>query len=139
MMSLTETLPLLATLAFFGFAAAVARGITLPPALSWVIPAALSVALLVWTLWSIAAEGLFGFWPVQTATLWGNQVWFDLGLAFGISMVFLVPRAREQDMRAGLWILLVCCSGSIGLLAMMARIAWLQQNRAHVRQAAQNA
>jgi hypothetical protein len=68
-----------------------------------------------------------GFWPVHTASLWGNQVWFDLLLAVSIGWFLLVPPARALGMPLGRWLLLVASSGCIGLLAMLARVLYLQE------------
>ena len=97
--------------------------------LSWLIPAGFSVAFLVWSLWAIALEGPTGFWPVHAKSAWGNQVWFDLLLAVSIAWYLILPRAREVGMRVWLWLVVVVCSGSIGLLAMLARYLFLSEKQ----------
>lgn len=97
---------------------------------AWLFPALLCVAFLVFSVVAVAAEGPTGFWPVHTQTLWGNQVWFDLLLAGGVGWSVLLPQARVVRMQPLPWLLLVVLTGSVGLLAMIARLNYLQeQNR----------
>ena len=106
-MSLLEILPLLAAAGFLTFVGLLARRDPQTP-VHWSPPAALSLALLIWSLEAVITEGPIGFWPMISQSLWGNQVWFDLLLAFGIGLSFLVPQAREQGMRVLPWMALVC-------------------------------
>ena len=92
----------------------------------WLIPAAFAAAFLGWSLYTVAAEGPLGFWPNHTANAWGNQVWFDLLLAIGTAWALLLPRARAVGMRPLPWLVLILCTGSIGLLAMLARCLLLE-------------
>ena len=39
-----------------------------------------------------------------------------------------MPRARAQGMSIALWILFVATTASIGLLAMVARLFWLEKH-----------
>ncbi|WP_435417201.1 hypothetical protein WAB17_09945 [Parerythrobacter aurantius] len=75
------------------------------------------------TIWS---EGPLGFLPNHTANLWGVQVWYDLLFAVCIALSFIVPRARAAGMNLLPWILFVGLTASIGLLAMAARLYWLE-------------
>lgn len=93
---------------------------------TWAIPACLACALLLWTLKAALQEGATGFWPEHTRNLWGNQIWFDLLLAAALALTFMIPRARAVGMRTVPWTLLVLASGSIGLLALYARIIYLE-------------
>ncbi|MCU0789976.1 MAG: hypothetical protein MUE79_02810 [Nitratireductor sp.] len=94
---------------------------------TWRLPAALCVAFVVFSAYAVATEGPTGFWPVHSQSAWGNQVWFDLLLAGGVALAFLVPEARRQGMNPVPWTLLVILTGSIGLLAMTARIMHLKE------------
>ena len=105
----------------------VARGGVLQ--VSWLWPALASAAFLVYSLFTIATEGLFGFWFEHTESLWGLQVWTDLLLAFGIAWTFMAPEARRLGMALSPWAIFLLCSGCIGILAMMARILWLRERR----------
>lgn len=96
---------------------------------SWRLPALAGTAFLVWSLIAIVREGPFGFWTEHTDSLWGVQVWMDLLLAIAVALSALVPAARAEGMRVGPWIALVCCTGSIGLCAMAARLLWLRGAR----------
>lgn len=92
----------------------------------WIVPAAFCVAFLVFTVVTVAAEGLLGFWSNHTQDYWGNQVWLDLLLALGISWCLIAPKAKELGMKLPVWLLLIACSGSIGMLAMFSRSLYLQ-------------
>jgi hypothetical protein len=95
----------------------------------WLFPAALSLLFLLFSLQTIMTEGLFGFWIEHTTrNLWGNQIWFDLLLAIGIGWFFVVPQAKALGMRPLPWLVLIVCTGSIGFLAMIARLLYLQEN-----------
>jgi len=93
---------------------------------SWMFPACLAAVFLAGTLWTVIQEGLFGFWFDSTQTLWDNQIWVDLVLAFGISIAALAPSARSLGMKIWPWAVLTLCSGSIGILALYARILYLK-------------
>ncbi len=121
--------------AFVGAFAFVVYALTLassssPNAGNWRIPAALSFAFLAFSVYCVAVDGPTGFWPVHSRSAWGNQVWFDLLLAAGIALGVLVPEARKQGMNALPWVVLVILTGSIGLLAMVARILYLKEGKA---------
>jgi hypothetical protein len=94
----------------------------------WLIPASLALGFLGFSLWTIWQEGPLGFWPNHIQNLWGNQVWIDLLCALGVGLWFLVPAARQVAMRPLPWVLLVFISGTIGLLAMLARILYLRRH-----------
>lgn len=93
---------------------------------SWLAPALLAVAFLAFSLVAVANEGPFGFWYDHVAGFWGNQIWFDLLLAIGAAWYLLVPRMREVDMQPLPWLVFIGCTGSVGLLATLARYVYLQ-------------
>jgi hypothetical protein len=62
--------------------------------------------------------------------LWGVQIWLDLLQAALVGFVLLVPRARAQGMRPVPWLLGVAATGSIGLMAMVARVLYLEARTA---------
>ena len=95
----------------------------------WLFPALLSALFLAWSIATIMAEGLFGFWANHTSNLWGNQVWFDLLLAVGIGWYLIIPEAKSRGMRVAFWLFLIVCTGSIGFLAMLARLQYLRASR----------
>lgn len=76
------------------------------------------------TIWS---EGLWLVVENHTLNLWGVQVWYDLLFSVGIALFFILPRARAVGMNVLPWILLVALTASIGLLAMAARLFWLER------------
>ncbi|MBN8493806.1 MAG: hypothetical protein J0M00_20545, partial [Burkholderiales bacterium] len=90
----------------------------------------LSLLFLAFSLWAVWREGPVGFWAEHTRNLWGQQIWFDLLLAAGTAWAALLPQARAAGMRPGFWLLAVVCSGSIGLLAMLARLLYLRERSA---------
>jgi hypothetical protein len=94
----------------------------------WLFPAALSLLFLLCSIQAIMTEGLFGFWIEHTRNLWGNQIWLDLLLAVGIGWFLVVPQAKAIGMRPLPWFVLIVCTGSIGFLAMMARLLYLREN-----------
>jgi len=96
---------------------------------SAVLAAALAAGFAAFTALTIAAEGVFPVVLNHTSNLWGVQVWWDLLLSLGVAWFFVVPRARAQGMNLPLWTALVLATASIGLLAMIARLFWLEQAR----------
>jgi len=108
---------------------ATARGFDMgrePGPHDWWLPALGSVALLLWTVHCLIDAGLLAILPVITSSAWSNQVWFDLLLAICAALAFLIPEARRLNMYVWLWLIIVAASGSIGLLAMMARVCYLR-------------
>jgi hypothetical protein len=97
---------------------------------AWLLPAALAVLFFLGSLAAVWKEGLLGFWTEHTRNLWGTQIWFDLLLAAALAWTLLAAPARKHRMALPAWLLLVLVSGSIGLLAMAARILYLGQHQA---------
>ncbi len=95
---------------------------------SWWVPAGLCAGFAALTAYAIAVDGLFGFWAVHVENFWGNQVWIDLLLAISIAWFALIDEIKRQGMHPLPWLLLVCCSGCIGMLAMVARLNYLREN-----------
>ena len=62
----------------------------------WLLPAAVSLAFLLFSVQTVMAEGALGFWTEHTSDLWGNQIWFDLLLAVGIAWFLVVPLAKPR-------------------------------------------
>jgi len=106
-----------------------------PAALAWLAPAGLSAALLAWSALTVAREGPIGFWPHHLQDAWGVQIWFDLLLGIGSAFALLVPNARSVGMRPAPWLIVVACTGSIGLLAMLSRYLFLAQAQGAARAA----
>lgn len=128
-MGLIELLPLLAGIALVAFMATLWRRDGTGRSV-WMVPAALSALFLAWSLITVVLEGPLGFWAVHTSSMWGNQVWFDLLLAVGVSWLLIVPRARALKMNLLPWMALILATGSIGLLAMTARLLFLEERAA---------
>jgi hypothetical protein len=95
---------------------------------AWALPAFLSGLFFAWSLYAILTEGPLAFWTEHTRNRWGNQIFFDLLLAAGIAWSMIVPRAKARGMTILFWLALVLCTGSIGLLAMLSRLLFLEQN-----------
>lgn len=75
-------------------------------------------------LWS---EGPVTFWTNHSANLTGVQVWWDLVSAVLVALFLIIPRARAAGMNVLPWALFVIGTASIGLLAMAARLFWLER------------
>ncbi len=91
------------------------------------IAAVLSGAFAGYTAVTIANEGVMPVIINHTSNLWGVQVWWDLLFAVALCLFLAAPRARKVGMNLPLWTVLVVSTASIGLLAMLARLFWLEQ------------
>ncbi len=78
---------------------------------------------------TIATEGLLPVVMNHTTNLWGVQVWYDLLFSLSVALFFVLPRARAAGMRTAPWVIFVLATASIGLLAMCARLFWLEQSQ----------
>lgn len=126
-MSQTSFVPAVAALLFVVLAVlAATRGAPIASRIAWIVPAVLSAGFLALSVEAVVAEGPTGFWTEHTRNLWGNQIWCDLLLAIGTAWALLVPRARACGMRWPLWLVAILVTGSIGLLAMVARVLFLE-------------
>ena len=122
-------LQILPPLAYAGAVAAIlmaAMGRGLSPALRWGLPAGVAVLFLVFSLWTVAEEGLIQFWINHTTTLAGVQVWFDLVIAVAVAFVLIAPRARAVGMPLLPWGIAVAATACLALLPMLARLLWLE-------------
>lgn len=91
------------------------------------LAAAICGGFIAFTAGTIYSEGLTPIFTNQTSNLWGVQVWWDLLIAVTVALFLIAPRARKVGMKLPLWILLVVATASIGLLAMAARLFWLER------------
>ncbi|MBV7266691.1 hypothetical protein [Erythrobacter ani] len=91
------------------------------------LAAMLSAGFGAYTAVQIWQEGVVMFWTNHTANLTGIQVWWDLIMCVMIALFFIAPRARAAGMNVLPWALFVGCTASIGLLAMCARLFWLER------------
>ncbi len=94
------------------------------PIRSWWVPAMLSAAFFAYSLWPILTLGPLGFWPEHVSDPWSVQIWFDLLCSIGVGWALLAPRARTAGMTSWPWLALIVATGSIGLLAMLARVLY---------------
>lgn len=83
-----------------------------------------------YTAIQIWQEGVVMFFTNHSQNLTGIQVWWDLIMCVVIAFFFIAPRARKAGMNVLPWALLVGSTASIGLLAMCARLFWLENNAA---------
>ena len=98
---------------------------------SALLAAMLSGAFGAYTAVQIAQEGVVTFFTNHTANMTGLQVWVDLVICVVIGVFLIAPRARKAGMNLLPWVLFVGATASIGLLAMCARLFWLEsQNEA---------
>ena len=84
----------------------------------------LSAAFFAYSLWPIFTLGPWGFWPEHVSDPWSVQIWFDLLCSIGVGWALLAPRARTAGMTPWPWLALIVATGSIGLLAMLARVLY---------------
>ena len=91
------------------------------------IAAMLSAGFAAFTAVQIWQDGIVMFWTNHSANLTGVQVWWDLIMCVTIALFLIAPRARKQGMNLVPWALFVACTASIGLLAMCARLFWLEK------------
>ena len=71
-------------------------------------------------------EGAMMFFTNHSGNLTGIQVWWDLVMSVLIAFFFIAPRARAVGMNIVPWALFVGTTASVGLLAMCARLFWLE-------------
>lgn len=95
-----------------------------------VIAAMLAAGFGTFTALQIGQEGVVGFYINHTQNLTGLQVWWDLVMCAMIALFFIAPRARAAGMNFVPWALFVASTASIGLLAMCARLFWLERAKA---------
>jgi hypothetical protein len=127
--SIYTVLPWVAASAFVVVTLLMALGLRGSVGTSWTIPAALAMLFAFWTCHAARSEGVTGFWIEHIRNAWGNQIWFDLLLAIATAWILLLPRARAIGMRPLPWLVLIVCTGSIGLLAMVARCLFLESRK----------
>ncbi|MHA7818050.1 MAG: hypothetical protein ACX930_00205 [Erythrobacter sp.] len=97
------------------------------PTGSPLIAAMLCAAFTGYTAVQLWSEGPAMFWVNHSQNLTGIQVWWDLIISVLVALFFVVPRARKVGMNVPLWAVAVIATASIGLLAMCARLFWLEQ------------
>ncbi len=114
-----------AAIAALGFVLITLRDGAPPP---WWAPAGLSAVFAAWSLYAVADGGLFGFWSIHTASPWGAQVFMDLLLMAGVAWFALQPRLRAREINPWPWLALVAATGSIGMLAVLARLLHAEQS-----------
>lgn len=96
---------------------------------AWIFSALLCCLFVAWSLLAMINEGPLGFWVEHKRNLWGNQIFFDLLLAAGTAWTLIMPRAKALGMNVTLWLIFILCTGSIGLLAMLSRLLFLEEQR----------
>lgn len=101
-----------------------------PRSADWRLTALAAAAFAAFTALTIAREGLWTVVALITDSLWTNQLFIDLVLALSVAWMVALPRARAQNMALWGWLLAILCSGSIGLLAALARLQYLEANAA---------
>ena len=66
----------------------------------------------------------------MVASPWGVQIWLDRLASTTAAFFLLQNRARAIGMKSEVWVLVVVFTGSIGLLAMLARTVHLERRKA---------
>lgn len=134
-MASTYLLPTMAALFFLVFALYVQFAPAKSGKHAWIFPAMLSLMFFLFSAQTMVHEGALGFWTEHTRNRWGNQIWFDLLFATGIGWLLMVPQGKQLNMRLTLWLMLIASTGSVGFLAMVARMLFLQERAAKATQA----
>lgn len=111
---------------FFGGIALVYILLAKPTTGSALLAAMLSAAFGAYTAVQIGVEGVVPFFTNHTANMTGLQVWIDLIMCLVVGVFLIVPRARKAGMNVTPWVLFAAATASIGLLAMCARLFWLE-------------
>jgi len=125
-MHITEILPLAGVGAFAIVGIGILTGALKGSKNTWMITGLFGLGFLAVTIVTVIDEGLLGFWPEHVDGWWGNQIWLDLLSALLLAFFLVAPRARAQGMVLPFWFLFICCSGSIGLFAMVTRMLYLE-------------
>ena len=97
---------------------------------NYLLPPTLFVLFAAFTTYTIAQEGVLTVVSNHTVNFWGVQVWYDLLISVAIALFFIAPRARKAGMSIPIWVVFVGLTASIGLLAMVARMFWLESKTA---------
>jgi hypothetical protein len=97
--------------------------------ISWKIPALVCAWFWGFSIYTVAEEGIIGFWPNHSTNLWGNQVFFDLLHSVVLFWFALLPRAKAVRMPILPWFMYVGSTASVGGLHMYARILYLEQKQ----------
>lgn len=126
-MLMLKTLPVLAYADVVIVILMVATGRETSRALRWMLPVGLGALFLVFSVVTVAREGLLLFWVNHTTNFTGNQVWFDLIFAVTIGFYLIAPRARAVGMPLMPWAIAVILTACIALLPMLARLVWLEE------------
>ncbi len=125
--SLNTLIPAFAAAAIVAVCAlAAVRTLKVDPARIWIIPALLSAVFFAGSLRAVATGGLLGFWTEHIRNDWNNQMFVDLLLSASCAYFLLLARARAVSMRVLPWFVTIAATGSIGLLAMLARMLFLE-------------
>lgn len=113
----------------FGAAAIIAIALRPGAPGSALLAGALAAGFAAFTAVTIAAEGVIPVVLNHTGNLWGVQVWWDLLFSLSVAFFLILPRARAVGMTLMPWTIFVLATASIGLLAMAARLFWLENAR----------
>jgi hypothetical protein len=94
------------------------------------LAAVLATGFAAYTAVQLAQEGAVMFWINHSANLTGVQVWADLIMMTLVALFLIAPRARAAGMNVLPWAIFVGSTASIGMLAMCARLFWLERSAA---------
>lgn len=92
----------------------------------WIVPAVASAAFLVFSVCVMVLEGPFGFLAEHAHGGWGAQVAIDLFTSVTVGLALVWGRAQKVGVRRLPWVLLTVATGSIGLLAFIARVFYVE-------------
>jgi len=130
-MLMLKVLPVLAYVGIGVTILMIALGRAASETFRWILPVVLGGLFLLFSVITVAREGLLQFWLNHTTNFTGNQVWFDLIFAIAIGFYLIAPRARAVGMPLMPWAVAVIATACIALLPMLARVIWLEQKSSY--------
>ncbi|MEM1081806.1 MAG: hypothetical protein AAGH65_09525 [Pseudomonadota bacterium] len=93
---------------------------------AWLVPLIVVIPVIGWTGYTLVDEGLGSFFPMLMQTKWGLLIWIDRLLCLTVAYYLLQNRARSAGMKSDLWVLAIVTTGCIGVLLMLARMVYLE-------------
>ena len=131
-MTLVQIIPIIAFLSAVALILAITFTDLTKSAAFWVFWAIYALGYAVFSVWTIAEDGLMMFYVNHSQNLVGNQVWIDLLFAVTIGWLLVLPEARARGMNTTFWMVFIVATATIGFAAMIARLLYLRHKEAPV-------
>jgi hypothetical protein len=97
---------------------------------AWLVPAVILVPFAGLAVFALRSQGLPALWETYTGSWWGLLAWFDRLVGVAVAFFLIQNRARAAGLKSEVWVLLVICTGSLGLLLMLAMTLYWERRRA---------